>query len=71
MVNKPGRIISLNAAIVTVATTENGEETIETKTFEGTDEEVKARIEALKNVDIKIEGKEVIKEIEEIKEEID
>ncbi|MCZ6595666.1 MAG: hypothetical protein O6943_12245 [Bacteroidetes bacterium] len=51
---------------MTVTTTENGEETIETKTFEGTDEEVKAQIEALKDIDTKIEGKELIKEIEEI-----
>ena len=36
MTEKEGQTV----AIVTVTTTENGEETIETKTFEGTDEEV-------------------------------
>ena len=56
-------------AIVTTTTTENGEVTTEDKIFEGTEEEVKAKLDALKDVDVKMEGKKVVKEvIEEVDE---
>ena len=56
-------------AIVTTTTTENGEVTTEDKIFEGTEEEVKAKLDALKDVDVKMEGKKVVKEvIEEVEE---
>ena len=59
-------------AIVTTTITENGETTTEDKVFEGTEVEVKAKLEALKSVDVKVEGEKVlekaIEEVEEIKE---
>ena len=56
-------------AIVTTTTTENGEVTTEDKIFEGTEEVVKAKLDALKDVDVKIEGKKVVKEVIEDVEE--
>ena len=53
-------------AVITTTTTKNGETKVEEKVLEGTMEEVKAKVEALKNVDVKM-GKEVIVEIEETK----
>ena len=57
---------TVKATVVTV-TNENGEETTDEKSFEGTEEEVKAEIEALKEdgVEVKVKTKKVIKEIEE------
>ena len=60
-------------AIVTTITTSNGEETEDEQVFEGTEEEVKAKIEALKDVDVNIEKgkkvvKKIIKEVEEVVE---
>ena len=53
----------ITTANVTIETSEDGETTIETKTFSGTEEEVQAQLDALKEVDVKIEGKKVIKEV--------
>ncbi|MEZ4858374.1 MAG: sodium-translocating pyrophosphatase, partial [Flavobacteriaceae bacterium] len=51
-------------ATVTIETTKNGETTTETKTFRGTEEEVKAQLEAMKEAEVKVEeGKKVIKEV--------
>ena len=57
-------------AVVTTTTTVNGETTVDEKVFEGTMEEVKARVEALKEVDAKVKTgkKEIILEIEEVQE---
>lgn len=52
-------------ATITTTTTENGETKVEKKVLEGTMEEVKAQVEALKNVDVNVEGKEIILEVEE------
>jgi K(+)-stimulated pyrophosphate-energized sodium pump len=62
-----GEVVTAN---VTIETTKDGETTSETKTFTGTEEEVKAQIEAFKDVEIKVEkGEKVIKEvIEEVEE---
>ena len=60
-------------ATVTTTTNENGVASVDEKVFEGTEEEVKAEIEKLKDVEVNIEtkGKEVIKEvIEEVEEEV-
>jgi K(+)-stimulated pyrophosphate-energized sodium pump len=46
----------MSVAEVTIETTKGGETTTETKTFTGTEEEVKAQIEALKNVDVKVKA---------------
>jgi K(+)-stimulated pyrophosphate-energized sodium pump len=43
------------SAVVTTIVTENGKETKSEQTFQGTEAEVKAQVEALKNVDVKIE----------------
>ncbi|MCK5401412.1 MAG: sodium-translocating pyrophosphatase [Flavobacteriaceae bacterium] len=56
-------------ATVTTITTKDGETTTEDKVFEGSEEEVKAQIDALKDVDVKIETKKVIKEVVEEVEE--
>ncbi|NND63510.1 MAG: sodium-translocating pyrophosphatase [Flavobacteriaceae bacterium] len=57
-------------ANVTITTTKDGEETVETKTFTGTEEEVRAQIDALKDADVEEEGAEVIKKvIKEVEEE--
>ena len=55
-------------AIVTTTTTENGESSTTDEIFEGTIEEIKARLEALEDVEVKME-KKVIKEIVEEVEE--
>ena len=55
-------------ATVTTTTTENGESVVEEKIIEGaTVEEVKAKVEALEDVEAEIEvkGKKVIKEVVE------
>jgi len=58
-------------ANVTIETTRNGETTSETKTFKGTEEEVKAQLEAFKGASIKVEKdtniiKEVVEEVTDI-----
>ena len=55
-------------AMVTTTTTENGEAVSNVQVFEGTEAEVKAQVEALKDVEVKVEeGKvEVKKVIEEV-----
>jgi K(+)-stimulated pyrophosphate-energized sodium pump len=60
----------ITTAKVTIETTKDGETTSETKTFTGTEEEVRAQIDAMKDVDVNIEkGEKVIKEvIEEVEE---
>jgi len=55
-------------AIVTTTTTENGVETTEEKTYEGTEAEVKAKVEALEGVEVNVDGNE-IKVVKEITEE--
>ena len=57
-------------AIVTTTTTENGEVKTDYQVFEGTEAEVKAQAEALKDVEVNVEGAEikVKKEIEEVEE---
>ncbi|MEZ4778860.1 MAG: sodium-translocating pyrophosphatase [Flavobacteriaceae bacterium] len=51
-------------ATVIIETTKDGETTTETKTFRGTEAEVKAQLEAMKEAEIKVEaGKKVIKEV--------
>ena len=57
-------------AVVTTTTTVNGETTVDEKVFEGTMEEVKAQVEALKEVDAKLKSgtKDIILEIEEVEE---
>jgi K(+)-stimulated pyrophosphate-energized sodium pump len=57
-------------AFVTTTTTENGEAVTKDETFEGTEEEVKAKLDALKDVDVKVEGKKKVvkKVIEEVEE---
>ena len=55
-------------AMVTTTTTQNGEAVSDVQVFEGTEAEVKAQVEALKDVEVKVEeGKvEVKKVIEEV-----
>jgi len=55
-------------AVVTTTTTENGVETTEEKTYEGTEAEVKAKVEALEGVEVNVDGNE-IKVVKEITEE--
>lgn len=50
-------------AVVTTTTTENGETVTEYKVIEGTEGEVKAELEALKEVDVKVETENVVKEV--------
>ena len=50
-------------ADVTIETTENGETATETKKFTGTEEEVKAQLDALKDVDANVEGTKVVKKV--------
>ena len=54
-------------ATVTTTTTENGESVVDEQIIEGTIEEVKAKVEALKDVDaeVKVMKEKVIKEVEE------
>jgi K(+)-stimulated pyrophosphate-energized sodium pump len=59
-------------AIVTTTTTKDGETTTEDKVFEGTEEEVKAKLNDLKEVEVELTGKrkvvkKVIEEVEETK----
>ena len=59
-------------AIVTTITTKGEEVTTEDVVFKGTEEEVKAKLDALKNVEVTMEGKKkmikkVIEEVEEAK----
>ncbi|MEZ4874711.1 MAG: sodium-translocating pyrophosphatase [Flavobacteriaceae bacterium] len=59
--NKEGEETVAN---VTIMTTVNGETTSETKTFRGTEEEVKAQLEAMKEAEVKVEeGQKVVKEV--------
>ena len=59
----------VTTADVTIETTKDGETTSETQTFSGTEEEVKAKLDALKDVDVEFEGKKVVKKaIEEVEE---
>jgi K(+)-stimulated pyrophosphate-energized sodium pump len=55
-------------AIVTTTTTENGKSKTEEQVFEGTMEEIKEKINAMKDVEVKVEdGKKIIeKEVEEV-----
>ncbi|MBT8393551.1 MAG: sodium-translocating pyrophosphatase, partial [Bacteroidia bacterium] len=57
-------------AVITTTTTENGEETVKEEVFEGTMEEVEAKLEAYKGEgdDVKIKTKKIIEEVEEIVE---
>ena len=58
-------------ATVTTTTTKNGETTTEDKVYEGTLEEVKAQLDALEDVDVKVKGKKkIIKKIVEEVEEV-
>jgi K(+)-stimulated pyrophosphate-energized sodium pump len=54
---------SVKATVITT-TTENGETTVEEQVFEGSEEEVKSKLETLKGVEIKV--KNVRKEIAEV-----
>ncbi|MEJ2113447.1 MAG: sodium/proton-translocating pyrophosphatase, partial [Flavobacteriaceae bacterium] len=58
-------------AVVTTTTTKNGETSTDYQVIEGNMEEVKAKLEALKGVDVKVDSKNVVKEVteEEIIEE--
>jgi K(+)-stimulated pyrophosphate-energized sodium pump len=63
-------------ATVTTVITKDGETTTEDKVFEGTEAEVKAQLDALKDVEVKMEGKKkmvkkVIEEVEEVEETTD
>jgi K(+)-stimulated pyrophosphate-energized sodium pump len=55
-------------AVITTTTTENGEKTVKEEVFEGTLEEVEAKLEAYKGNDdnVKIKTKKIIKEVEEV-----
>jgi K(+)-stimulated pyrophosphate-energized sodium pump len=55
-------------AVVTTAITKNGETTTAFETFTGTEAEVKAKLDALKDVEVTIENDE--KMIEKVEEEI-
>jgi K(+)-stimulated pyrophosphate-energized sodium pump len=56
-------------AVVTTTTTENGETSTSEETIEGTMEEVKAKLDALENVDANVKSKKIIKKIiEEVEE---
>lgn len=54
-------------AVITTTTTENGKTKVEEKVIEGTMEEVKAKVEALKNVDVNVGKEEISVEIDETK----
>lgn len=56
-------------AVITTTTTENGEAVVVEKIIEGTLEEVEAKVDALKNIDMKVEGKKVIVKEEVIEKE--
>ncbi|RAJ15155.1 sodium-translocating pyrophosphatase [Olleya aquimaris] len=54
-------------ATVTTTTTEKGEEVVKEEVFEGTEDEVRSKIDALKEVDIKVDGtKKIIKNVEKV-----
>lgn len=55
----------ITTANVTIETTKDGQTTSEVKTFSGTKEEVQAQLDELKGVDVKVEKKKVVKEIQE------
>ena len=50
-------------AIVTTTSNENGEESTKEEIIEGTEEEVKAKVEALKDSEGEVKGKKVVKKI--------
>ncbi|NOY47093.1 MAG: sodium-translocating pyrophosphatase [Chlorobi bacterium] len=56
-------------ATVTTVTTKDGETSTEDKVFEGTEAEVKAQLEALKDVAVTMEGKQMVKKVVEEVEE--
>jgi len=59
----------ITTADVTIETTQDGKTTSETKTFSGTEAEVEAQLAALKDVEVKTNGKKVVEKIiEEIEE---
>ncbi len=57
----------LTTAVITTTTTENGEESVSEQVFEGTEEEVKAKIEAFNATSngVKVKVEKIIEEIEE------
>jgi K(+)-stimulated pyrophosphate-energized sodium pump len=57
-------------AIITTTTTESGETVVNEEIIEGLMEEVKAKVDALKDVDVKVKNgkKEIIIEVEEVQE---
>lgn len=55
----------VTTAHVIIATTKDGETTTETKTLTGTEAEVQAQLDALKEAGVTIKGKKVIKEVVE------
>lgn len=59
----------LTTAVITTTISENGEETVSDQVFEGTEAEVKAKIEAFKadSRDVKVQVEQVVEEIEEEK----
>ena len=61
MVDKSVNTDGTVQAVVTITTTENGVSTTEEMTFKGTEEEVKAELENIDGVKVKIIEKEVVK----------
>jgi K(+)-stimulated pyrophosphate-energized sodium pump len=55
---------TVTAKVITTIT-ENGETVIEEQVFNGTEAEVKAQLETLKNVDVKMKGQKIKVEVEE------
>ena len=57
----------LTTTVITTTTTENGQETVSEQVFEGTEEEVKAKIEEFNaaSKDVKVQVAKVVEEIEE------
>ncbi len=58
----------VTTAVVTTEITKDGKTTSDTQTFTGTEAEVKAKIEAMNKDDVKLNGKKIVKEIEEVVE---
>ena len=55
-------------AVIKTSTTINGETKVEEKVIEGTMEEVKSKVNAIKNVDVEVsEGKEIVIKVDETK----
>jgi len=52
-------------AVVTISTTQNGETVTDYEVIEGSMEEVKAKVESLEGVDVKVDTKTIIEEVEE------